>query len=1066
MPRTSSRWRALSANPLRASSLARASLSAGTAAVAAAVVLSVVAATSPATAQAPLQAARTLTSCPVGQVRETGVPLADFAAGATSSCSPALKPETVKELAAAQGQAATRNEAPFGVQAGALAAGVESAQALAASGTKTTATWQPYGRTPLIANGASYGEVNKQGFVNLAGRVEDFAAVPGVAGRWFASVANGGIWETNDAGAHWRSIGDNLPTQITGTVAYLAGRVLVGTGDPAFGGSSLSGMGAFYSDNDGATWLRSSGVPSGALSFQLAVDGSDASKVYLATSKGLYRSTDRGASFTRMVLPTGCTSLTDENCFFANIVTDVVVQGKGTGTPGAVLAAVGWRAGQKLNTVGKMQAPQNGLYSSVNGTDYTYIDPGATSVPNVATTGFPATRSIGRVALGIAAGPTQDHRYVYAVVQDAGKFNGSTCALDVNDNSLAGATCGAGTYLNGVFGSSDFGKHWTKLADGDSLKSPLTQSALLGAGTASYSPGVQSWYNEWIQPDPSPTLTAASGAPQHLAFGLEEVWQNTMAEQATSANLSPIVIASSGSPVLAPQLTQFQVVGRYYGGGTCYGLKATLPVPCTTNLAHSGSTTTHPDQHAGLFVPDLTGGGTTLLIGNDGGVYAQHAASGTVVTQDGWGDGAQGTGTGIMNTLLPYDAQMAKDGTVYAGLQDNGQMRINADGSQYEVYGGDAFFSPVDPDNSNIAYEEYTNGAVAVTIDGGKTWSSIKPALTAALFSTPLVMDSQDAKHLLVGGRQIMATTAGPLTNQSTNGTSVDPATAWQKLFDLGTRLEPGVAAATANVTDPNNGNPNNSTSALDVFGSFAYAGYCGACDIVTGTRPFASGIATNVVKAAGKPAVAGAWHIAKAQGLPQRYVNAVYLDRGEPGTVYAAIGGYGRRWIPPGALKDDLSKVGTGHLFVSRDAGEHFTDVSGNLPDLPANTVLRFEDSLLVGTDAGVFSTSAARPGTFSLFAKGLPNVPVFHLAASPRSTHEVIAASYGRGVYTLVTQRPVAARTETVSLVPTSLTAGLASTGLAVTSLAATGLPTGLALAGTLLLLVGLVLRRRQTV
>lgn len=1057
MPRTSSRWRAL-----RPRSLAGASLSAGTAAVAAAVVLSVVAATGPATALAPQhgatqQPARSLTSCPVGQVREADVPLAAFATGATSVCSPAVKPETFKELAAAQGQAATRNEAPFGVQAGALAAGAASAQALAASGTQSTATWQSYGKTPLMANGATYGSVNKLGFANLAGRVEDFTAVPGVAGRWFASVANGGVWETTDAGAHWRSIGDALPTQITGTVTYLGGRVLVGTGDPAFGGSSLSGMGAFYTDNDGKTWNRSSGVPSGALSFQLALDGSNTSKVYLATSMGLYRSVNRGAAFTEVVLPTGCTSLTDANCFFANIVTDVVVQGAGTGTPGAVLAAVGWRAGQRLNSAGKMQAPQNGLYSSTNGTDFTYIDPGATSVPNVATTGFPATRSIGRVALGIAAGPTQDHRYVYALVQDAGKFDGSTCALDVNDNGAAGATCGAGTYLNGVFGSSDFGQHWTKLSDGDALKSPLTQSALLGAGTATYSPGVQSWYNEWIQPDPSPALTATSGAPQHLAFGLEEVWQNTLAEQATSANLSPIVIVPVGSPVLAPELTQFQVVGRYYGGATCYGLNATLPVPCTTNVAHGGSTTTHPDQHAGLFVPDVTGGGTTLLIGNDGGVYAQHAASGTVVTQDGWGNGAQGSGTGVLSTLLPYDAEMAKDGTVYAGLQDNGEMRINADGSQYEIYGGDAFYTAVDPDNSDIAYEEYTNGAVSMTVDGGKTWSSIKPTLTGALFSTPLVMDSRNAKHLLVGGRQIVETTAGPLTNQSTNGVTADPATAWQTVFDLGTRLQPGVAAATPDVTDPNNGNPNNAASALDVYGSFAYAGYCGACDIVTGTRPFASGIATNVVKTAGKPAVAGAWHIAKALGLPQRYVNAVYLDRGEPGTVYAAIGGYGRRWIPPGALKDDLSKVGTGHLFVSHDAGEHFTDLSGNLPDLPANTVLRFEDSLLVGTDVGVFSTPAAHPGTFSVYAKGLPNVPVFHLAASPRSAHEVIAASYGRGVFTLVTGRTVAARSatasRTISLTPAGLSAGLSS-----------GLPLGLVLAGALLLLAGLVLRRRQ--
>ena len=47
--------------------------------------------------------------------------------------------------------------------------------------------------------------------------------------------------------------------------------------------------------------------------------------------------------------------------------------------------------------------------------------------------------------------------------------------------------------------------------------------------------------------------------------------------------------------------------------------------------ANSGSpipgTTTHPDQHAGLFVPDGLGG-VTLFAGNDGGVYKQHVAPG------------------------------------------------------------------------------------------------------------------------------------------------------------------------------------------------------------------------------------------------------------------------------------------------------------------------------------------------------------------------------------------------------------------------------------------------------
>ena len=73
-----------------------------------------------------------------------------------------------------------------------------------------------------------------------------------------------------------------------------------------------------------------------------------------------------------MKLPTGdCAgkSLKAPNCFFANIVTDVVVQApdKFGNKGGAVLAAVGWRDGTRKNFNGIPESPANGLYSSASG---------------------------------------------------------------------------------------------------------------------------------------------------------------------------------------------------------------------------------------------------------------------------------------------------------------------------------------------------------------------------------------------------------------------------------------------------------------------------------------------------------------------------------------------------------------------------------------------------------------------------------------------------------------------------------------------------------------------------
>jgi hypothetical protein len=356
--------------------------------------------------------------------------------------------------------------------------------------------------------------------------------------------------------------------------------------------------------------------------------------------------------------------------------------------------------------------------------------------------------------------------------------------------------------------------------------------------------------------------------------------------------------------------------------------------------------------------------------------------------------------------MLPYDAEMSKDGTVYDGLQDNGQQKIQPDGKSFEIFGGDAFFSPVDPDNSKIAYEEYTGGAAQVTTDGGQNWKDINPGLTSALFTTPLVMDPTDAKHLMIGGREVKETDKGPDT-EAAGGTPPSP-NEWQTVFDLGTQKHRGVATATASDTDPDN-----QLSAVDVRGDSAYVGFCGYCDTitqpVTATAPFDSGIATNVGgDKPGKRMTSDGWHIAKAAGLPRRYITSVAVDPADPRTVYVTLAGYGRRWAEPGANGEDTSDIGVGHVFKSTDDGETFKNVSGNLPDVPANWAILRGSQLLVGTDVGPFVSDTTDGATWAVLGGGLPNVPVFHLAPKPGDPDTIVAATYGRGVYTYKFPKP----------------------------------------------------------
>ncbi len=507
----------------------------------------------------PTAAAATGLDCPTGTVfeREAGPAFGDDLQQAadtalTGSVQPAGEcrsvrtPEPGAEVMAMNAAlAARRSGGGYAYADGALEAATAAHRALAV--TAPVASWAPLGKGPLDANVDGYDEVNGLGLNDLAGRVEDLAYDPRVNGHWFAAVANGGVWVTGDAGGTWRSIGDTLPTQIVGAVDYLINpgvqTVLAGTGDPAFGGTSYSGQGIFRTTDGGKTWVKSTGVPAGTLTFSFAKDQAHQNVVYAATSKGLYRSANAGKSFTNVVLPTTCTDTRQPTCFFANIVTDVAVKqsdaaGKGGG---AVLAAVGWRAGLKPNALGKPQSPRNGLYSSATGA------PGSFAFRSNPA-GFAADDVVGRVALGAALGSAQDHDYVYALVQDQKKFNGGATTLDVPNP--AGAP--NNTVLSGVYGSGDFGVTWTKMADATQLALPTGGSALQGAQGATYAPGIQSWYNEWITPDP--VSADSAGVPTRLAFGLEEVW------------------AGSGALPRTPNSSSFSVVGRYFSEDACGGL--------------------------------------------------------------------------------------------------------------------------------------------------------------------------------------------------------------------------------------------------------------------------------------------------------------------------------------------------------------------------------------------------------------------------------------------------------------------------------------------------------------
>jgi hypothetical protein len=850
--------------------------------------------------------------------------------------------------------------------------------------------WQPAADGPLVADNPQYPLSASSGYSNLAGRVGAFA-IDSVRNRLFAAASQGGVWESRDQGQSWRSIGEGLPTQIVGAVGYSPARhgtVIVATGDNAFGAYTYGGVGIFTSTDDGRKWTRARGFPNGALGFTVSIDPTNPNVVYVASGLGLYRSADDGRSFVNVALPTGrCAGNSLQNgCFLASVVTDVVVQAPDHfgHAGGAVLAAIGWRAGAHANSDGSPESPSNGVYYSANGLPGTF--------ERLAAPGFAPQARIGRTALGAATGPDQNHGYVYAEVQDVKLFTNSR--LEGLDLPRLPDPLGLGidptktpTVLNGVYVSPDFGRTWQLMADYHSFILPGNGSKqtndlgfeLLGA----YGPGIQSWYNEWIHPDPTRQV---GGVPTRVLMGLEEIWQ-------TSSTTKP----ANGSE-------SFRALTQYNGDRTPNCLLQLLQTLVCETIGQQTIRAVHPDQHGAIWIPDPAGGGTTLVVGNDGGTYRQHVGAGEELTVGGFGQGSQ---TGFQ-TLEPYGVAIAKDGTIYAGLQDNGNDKITPDKRQNETLGGDGIFTAVDPNNSSVAYDTLPGGNVFVTKDGGKTWRIATPgAETNPPFYTPLAMDPLDANHVMTGGRQVLDSTSGPDTAKSSNGATIDAATDWKQLLDLGTRKSPGDPNAAGGTPDDSE----NQVSALAVRGAAEYVGYCGSCDPVRENALFGSGIATNVGgDAAGAPRSPNGWHIAAATGLPHRMITSVAIDPANASHVFVTLGSSTLRpYIPAGAFGNDGVSTTAGPVYESLDAGKSFRNASGDLPSIGAAWVAFHRRQLVVANTVGVFASITKRlsPTKFTklrygFLGRGLPHVSVFSLAFSPSNPDLLVAATFGRGVWT----------------------------------------------------------------
>jgi len=127
--------------------------------------------------------------------------------------------------------------------------------------------------------------------------------------------------------------------------------------------------------------------------------------------------------------------------------------------------------------------------------------------------------------------------------------------------------------------------------------------------------------------------------------------------------------------------------------------------------------------------------------------------------------------------------------------------------------------------------------------------------------------------------------------------------------------------------------------------------------------------------------------------GLPDRYVTKIVASTTDANTAWVAFSGYNAN-----------TPSTPGKVFRTTNKGQSWTNVSGNLPDIPVSALAvdpANANRLWVGTDIGVFGTTdGGASWTSSRF--NMPIVAVTDLKYN-KTTGFLMAATHGRGLWRL---------------------------------------------------------------
>jgi photosystem II stability/assembly factor-like uncharacterized protein len=378
-----------------------------------------------------------------------------------------------------------------------------------------------------------------------------------------------------------------------------------------------------------------------------------------------------------------------------------------------------------------------------------------------------------------------------------------------------------------------------------------------------------------------------------------------------------------------------------------------------------GRTALHDDHHALTFNP---ANHDIFFDGNDGGIWKSSANFSDGAVNPTWTN----LNANLANIMFHRAGVPDKlnEATSAAGTQDNGYMKGGNPAEWHQIVsGGDGAMVLVDPKNSNVLYVTDLGGfTIDRSLDGGLN----RQAITAGLppFSS--------GGHLITDGSGIDKLAMDPSANPST------ALVAWsavsKKIYRTtnacdgtptcgGTPVWSSITNSPPTVPNPDN---EGEVTALAIAPS--------------ATPP------SNLIFA-GSQGGGGVWRTTDASSwtkygttsLPERTITSFAIPSSPPCTPSACV-----VYVSFSGANSQGGQ--SGHVFRSTDAGQNWTNVSTNLPDLPVAKVVVHPSNpnvLYAGTDMGIYKgTLSGSTWSWATFTTGFPaSADVKDLTVHPES-------------------------------------------------------------------------------